>query len=70
MLLGGLIEIRELPADQRRAFLQGAAGDRVVGGRTYDAHIAEIARLARAPMVVTDNVSDTSRRCAVGASTS
>lgn len=49
-------EIRELPADQRRAFLQAAAGDRVVGGRMYDAHIAEIARLARAPMVVTDNV--------------
>ena len=48
--------IRELPADQRRAFLQAAAGDRVVGGRMYDAHIVEIARLARAPMVVTDNV--------------
>jgi len=49
-------EIRELPADQRRSFLQTAAGDRLVGGRIYDAHIAEIARLARVPVVVTDNV--------------
>ena len=31
-------------------------GDRLVGGRIYDAHIAEIARVARVSVVVTDNV--------------
>ena len=29
--------------------------DRAVGGRVYDAHIAEIARLAGTRVVVTDN---------------
>jgi hypothetical protein len=35
--------------------LRELAQDRVVGGRVYDAHIAEIARLSGARAVVTDN---------------
>ena len=49
-------EVRQLPEDRRRSFLQAAADDHLVGGRIYDAHIAEIARVARAPVVVTDNL--------------
>jgi len=39
----------------RRPFLASAGAERVAGGRVYDAHIAEIARLAGARLVVTDN---------------
>lgn len=49
-------EVRQLPDDHRGSFLHAAAGDRLVGGRIYDAHIAEIARASRVPVVVTDNV--------------
>jgi len=49
-------EVRQLPDDHSRSFLHAAADDRLVGGRIYDAHIAEIARVARVPVVVTDNV--------------
>lgn len=48
-------EIADLPASARLAFLKSAAADRVAGGRIYDAHIAECARLAGARIVVTDN---------------
>ena len=48
--------VHQLPAAQQRTFMGAAAGDRIVGGRIYDAHIAEIARQARADVVVTDNV--------------
>jgi len=48
-------QICDLPADARVQFLASAASERVSGGRVYDAHIAEIARLARAEVVVTDN---------------
>lgn len=47
--------IYELPADGRLAMMQAAARDRVIGGRIYDAHIAEIARASGATVVVTDN---------------
>ena len=47
--------VLDLPADGRVAFLAEAARDRVSGGRVYDAHIAETARLASARVVVTDN---------------
>ncbi len=47
--------VLNLPADGRLAFLADAARDRVSGGRVYDAHIAETARLASARVVVTDN---------------
>ena len=49
-------DVRQLPDDHRGSFLHAAAGDRLVGGRIYDAHIAEIARASRVPVVVTDNV--------------
>ena len=49
-------EVHQLPEDHRRSFLRAAADDRLVGGRIYDAHIAAIARVARVPVVVTDNL--------------
>ena len=49
-------EVRQIPDDHRRSFLHAAADDRLVGGRIYDAHIAEVARVARVPVVVTDNL--------------
>ena len=48
-------EIEQLPADARVSFLKTAVGERVAGGRIYDAHIAEIARGTGAGIVVTDN---------------
>ena len=39
----------------RLAMLRTAARDTIVGGRIYDAHIAEVARAAGAIVVVTDN---------------
>lgn len=48
-------EVVDLPPDGRAAFLADAARDKVSGGRVYDAHIAEAARLASARVVVTDN---------------
>lgn len=47
--------ICDLPAAGRSGFLDDLVRDRVVGGRLYDAHIAEIARLAGASVVVTEN---------------
>ncbi|MGH9398918.1 MAG: PIN domain-containing protein [Thermoanaerobaculia bacterium] len=48
-------EIHQLPKKAGKSFFQAAAADRMTGGRIYDAHIAEIARLAGAKVVVTDN---------------
>jgi len=48
-------QVYDLPAESRLRFLADAARDRVTGGRIYDAHIAEIARLAGARTVVTEN---------------
>ena len=45
----------DLPASDRQTLLQDAARDRVVGGRVYDLHIAEVARAHGAKTVVTDN---------------
>ena len=47
--------VHDLPHGQRRSFLAAAAGDTVIGGRIYDAHIADVARAAHADVVVTDN---------------
>lgn len=47
--------VHQLPDNARNAFLRGAEKERVAGGRIYDAHIAEIARLSGAGTVVTDN---------------
>ncbi len=48
-------DVCDLPANARTRFLADAAGERISGGRVYDAHIAESARLAGARVVVTDN---------------
>ena len=48
-------EICDLPAEARPGFLNAIVRERVAGGRVYDAHIAEAARLAGAELVVTDN---------------
>jgi predicted nucleic acid-binding protein len=48
-------EVCELPPGARDAFLDALITDRVAGGRVYDAHIAEAARLAGAELVVTEN---------------
>lgn len=47
--------IEELPKGTHQAFLRGMVANGIAGGRTYDAHIAEIARLAQCDMVITEN---------------
>ena len=47
--------VHDLPATDRLPMLRTAERDHVAGGRIYDAHIAEIARAAGAPVIVTDN---------------
>lgn len=47
--------VHDLPAADRRPLLRAAAQDGIAGGRLYDAHIAEVARAAQAPVIVTDN---------------
>ena len=47
--------VHDLPAGDRLAIVKAAVRDDVAGGRIYDAHIAEVARAAGAPVVVTDN---------------
>jgi predicted nucleic acid-binding protein len=49
------VTVHDLPAADRIVMLRAAAEDGTVGGRIYDAHIAEIARAAGAAVVVTDN---------------
>lgn len=49
------MDVRELPAGDRRPMLRRLADDRVTGGRVYDGHIAEVARAAGANVIVTDN---------------
>lgn len=51
----GRFRVQGLPAEAQGAFLRSMSGDRVVGGRVYDAHIAAIALAAGARIVVTDN---------------
>ena len=50
-----MFRVEQLPPDARLSFLESAIEERVAGGRVYDAHVAEIARLAGAGIVVTDN---------------
>ena len=47
--------IDDLPATDRLPMLRAAARETIVGGRIYDAHIAEVARAGGATVVVTDN---------------
>jgi predicted nucleic acid-binding protein len=47
--------VHDLPSGERLPLLLAAAHDTIGGGRIYDAHIAEIARSAKAAVIVTDN---------------
>jgi predicted nucleic acid-binding protein len=47
--------VRDLPSGERMSLLRAAAHDSIGGGRIYDAHIAEVARAAKATVIVTDN---------------
>src|SRR5438132_81118 len=47
--------VNDLPSGSRLAMLKAAAQDGTAGGRIYDAHIAEVARVTGAAVVVTDN---------------
>lgn len=49
------LEIHDVPPGAREGFVDGIVHERVAGGRVYDAHIAEAARLAGAEIVVTEN---------------
>lgn len=51
----GRFSVHGLPVERREEFLVSAASQGTAGGRIYDAHIAEIARLASARLVVTEN---------------
>ena len=47
--------VHDLPAGERLSLLRAASHDAIAGGRIYDAHIAEVARAAKAAVIVTDN---------------
>jgi predicted nucleic acid-binding protein len=47
--------VQDLPPADRLPLLKAAGRDGTAGGRIYDSHIAEVARAARAQVVVTDN---------------
>jgi predicted nucleic acid-binding protein len=47
--------VQDLPAGERVPLLRAAAHDGIGGGRIYDTHIAEVARFARATVILTDN---------------
>ena len=51
----GRMAVHDLPAADRLPLLKSAARDATIGGRIYDAHIADVARAAGASVVVTDN---------------
>jgi len=48
-------DVHDLPPAARQDFVDGLVHERIAGGRVYDAHIAEAARLAGAQLVVTEN---------------
>ena len=51
----GRMAVHDLPPADRLPLLKSAARDSTIGGRIYDAHIADVARAAGASVVVTDN---------------
>ncbi|HEU4927081.1 MAG TPA: PIN domain-containing protein [Vicinamibacterales bacterium] len=51
----GRLVVHDLPSAVQASFFEGAARERIAGGRIYDAHIAEVARIAGARVIVTDN---------------
>jgi hypothetical protein len=48
-------DVHDLPPADRGLLLRTATQDASAGGRIYDAHIAAVARAARADVIVTDN---------------
>ena len=54
-ILGNFV-VHQLSDPESGGFLTRAARDELIGGRIYDAHIAEIARLSGARTVITGNV--------------
>jgi hypothetical protein len=62
-LAGGIVRnqilerfgVCQLASDAHGTFIEAIAGEGIAGGRVYDAHVAEAARLAGAEVVVTDN---------------
>jgi len=51
----GRMTVHDLPQAEQLPMLRAGARDAIVGGRLYDAHIAEVARSTGAGVVVTDN---------------
>jgi predicted nucleic acid-binding protein len=51
----GRMAVHDLPAADRLPLLKSVARDAIIGGRIYDAHIADVARAAGATVIVTDN---------------
>ena len=51
----GRLVVHDLPSAEQAGFFDGVARERIAGGRIYDAHIAEVARIAGARVIVTDN---------------
>jgi predicted nucleic acid-binding protein len=51
----GRMQVLDLPAGDRLPFLTALVHERTIGGRVYDAHIADVARAAGTPVIVTDN---------------
>jgi hypothetical protein len=49
------LAVHDLPARARKPMLQSAVAEGIGGGRVYDAHIGEVARLADASVIVTQN---------------
>jgi predicted nucleic acid-binding protein len=47
--------VHDIPPAARKDFIDSIVEERIAGGRVYDAHIAEAARLAGAEVVVTEN---------------
>lgn len=47
--------VHDLPAELREDFLVSTVGEGTMGGRVYDAHIAEVARRAGARLVATED---------------
>jgi predicted nucleic acid-binding protein len=51
----GRMAVHDLPPAERLRMLKAAGADGTAGGRIYDTHIADVARVAGAAVVVTDN---------------
>jgi predicted nucleic acid-binding protein len=49
------LQVVDLPEPERLGFLARLAHEPTIGGRVYDAHIADVARAAGADVIVTDN---------------